>query len=188
MTASNSPYVPNIQDWWIGYYGKQVVCNNISQEEHNHDKLLPHIDEECIKKQTITCGEQKGAEQVSDVYDQDKTSSDMSDTALVSPVQGVVQQARAIKRHRTEVKSRTDNAKRRRKVVNKRKKKNTNKRGKRAIKKRKNKRRSKKKTRKKKTNTKRGNRKKKKKNKGKKKKKNKGGRRIKKEKQRDIFN
>jgi hypothetical protein len=187
MDTSNDKYVPNIQDWWIGYYGKQVISNNISQQ-HVVDNVPSHTIDS-FKKGEVEDARQTSDAQTTHTYTTDITDPDMTDAQLVSPVQGVVEQARAIKRHRKEMKNTTENAKRRRKSTNKRrrrksKNKKNNKKSKRARKKQKSKRRPKKKSRKRrrknKANAKRGRSRKKAKNKGK--------RRINKEKQRDIFN
>jgi hypothetical protein len=182
MNTCNATYVPNIQDWWIGYYGKQVVANNVSQQEVVLGSVAAGVDIDPHVKLDVsvpvnTCTEKEDSEAI----------TDMADAPLVSPVQGVVEQARATKRRRSRVKNKTDNVKRRRKTSHNRGRKRKNKKSKRAGKKTKRAGRSKKKSR-------RGSKKKRsskhsKRGGSRKKKKTTGTRRIrKKKKQRDIFN
>ena len=172
------PAVSDVSQFWVEHYGKQVGVKTIT----------PEVGLQCLVTSDDTADD-SGYKKKKTEPDIDSTDiaayvapqeadSDMAgDIQLVSPVQGVVDQARAIKKRRASSRKNTDNAKRRRKARVKVKRRRRKKKGKRP--------RKKKKIRKKSTK-----KKNKKKRKNKKKKGAKAKRRVKKksERQRDIFN
>ena len=104
----------SIQDWWVGYYGKQVATNRSSPDP----APVSVVREAAVEVAGDMIDVNKDAPYDKTVGGVEPADTDMAD-AVVSPVQGVVEQARAIKKRRASSTVNRGNAKHRRRSTSK---------------------------------------------------------------------